>query len=187
MRAPAALIALLALSIPACASEPASTGSGATATQAVPPDVIELSASDAADRMRAGTLTASVVGRRGLGTIAVGVGAEATSFTMIGEGGLAVVASAHVAWRRSDGTWVEETRLPADLDEPTIRTILEAEKPTGTKRSRRVVDDAHRRMRLRIAAVADAIRLSAQTGQRESVEEMLRGFGIDPFDLVALS
>lgn len=137
--------------------------------------------------MRAGTLTASVVGRRGLGTIAVGVGAEATSFTMIGEGGLAVVASAHVAWRRSDGTWVEETRLPADLDEPTIRTILEAEKPTGTKRSRRVVDDAHRRMRLRIAAVADAIRLSAQTGQRESVEEMLRGFGIDPFDLVALS
>jgi hypothetical protein len=137
--------------------------------------------------MRAGTLTASVVGRRGLGTIAVGVGADATSFTMIGEGGLAVVASAHVAWRRSDGTWVEETRLQPDLDEPTIQTILEAEKPTGTKRARRVVDDGHRRMRLRIAAVADAIRLSAQTGQRESVEELLRGFGIDPFDLVAMA
>ena len=57
MRAPAALIALLALTTSACASEPASTGSDVTASQAVPPDVIELSASDAADRMRAGTLT----------------------------------------------------------------------------------------------------------------------------------
>jgi hypothetical protein len=39
-------------------------------------------------------------------------------------------------------------------------------------------------MRLRIAALADTIRLSARTGQSESVEAMLRSFEVDPFELV---
>jgi len=134
--------------------------------------------------MRQGGLTASVVGERGLGTLAVGSGLEATCFTMVGEGGIAIVASAHVAWRRRDGSWVEESRLSADGDEPIIQTILEAQKPVGTKRGRRAPDDSHRRMRLRIAAVADTLRLSSRTGQRESVDKMLHGFGIDPTSLL---
>lgn len=133
--------------------------------------------------VREGTMTASVVGQRGLGTLAVGAGVEATSFTLIGDGGLATVASGLVAWRRRDGAWVEETHLPADGDEPTIQTILEAEKPTGGAGSASTLDDAHRRMRLRIAALADALRLSARTAHSESVEAMLRGFGVDPIDL----
>jgi hypothetical protein len=131
--------------------------------------------------MREGTMTASVIGRRGLGTLAVGSGADATSFTLIGDGGLATVASALVAWRRRDGSWVEETRLPTDGDEPTIETILEAERPTA--RGTSATDDAHRRGRLRIAALADTIRLSARTAHSESVEAMLRGFGVDPVEL----
>ena len=130
--------------------------------------------------LRAGTVTASIVGRRGLGTLAVGVGVEATSFTLIGEGGHATIATALVAWRRADGTWVEETRLPLDGDEPTIQTILEAEKPTDS----RGADDSLRRMRLRIATLADTIRLSAQTGHNESTDSMLRSFGVDPVELV---
>ena len=133
--------------------------------------------------VREGTMTASVVGQRGLGTLAVGAGVEATSFTLIGDGGLATVASGLVAWRRRDGAWVEETHLPADGDEPTIQTILEAEQPTGGAGSASTLDDAHRRMRLRIAALADALRLSARTAHSESVEAMLRGFGVDPIDL----
>jgi hypothetical protein len=133
--------------------------------------------------VRAGSLTASLVGRHGLGTIAVGAGAEATSYTLAGEGGLAVVTSALVAWRRRDGVFVEEGRLPSDGDEPTIETILEADKPIASRRTGRALDSAHRRTRLRIAAVADAVRLSARTGQRESVESMLRGFGFDPMNL----
>jgi len=129
---------------------------------------------------RGGTITASVVGRRGLGTLAVGAGVDATSFTLIGEGGHATVATALVAWRRSDGSWVEETRLPLDGDEPTIQTILEAEKPLDA----RAAEDGLRRMRLRIASLADTIRLSAQTGHSESVDSMLRSFGIDPVDLL---
>lgn len=132
--------------------------------------------------IREGTLTASVVGRRGLGTLAVGVGIDATSFTLIGEGGLATIATALVAWRRQDGSWVEETRLPLDGDEPTIQTILEAERPASS--SAASSDDGRRRMRLRIAALADTIRLSARTGQSESVEAMLRNFEVDPFELV---
>jgi hypothetical protein len=132
--------------------------------------------------LREGSITASVVGRKGLGTLAVGVGIDATSFTLIGEGGLATIASALVAWRRIDGSWVEETRLPLDGDEPTIQTILEAEKPTSSTAASS--DDGRRRMRLRIAALADTIRLSARTGQSESVEVMLRSFEVDPFELV---
>ncbi len=131
--------------------------------------------------LRAGTLTASIAGRRGLGTLAVGVGVDATSFTLIGEGGHATIATALVAWRRSDGTWVEETRLQLDGDEPTIQTILEAEKPTDA----RAADESLRRMRLRIATLADTIRLSAQTGHNESTDSMLRSFGVDPVELVA--
>lgn len=136
--------------------------------------------------VRAGTLTGSLVGRHGLGTIAVGTGVEATSYTLAGEGGLAVVTSALVAWRRRDGTYVEESRLPYDGDEPTIQTILEADKPIPSRRTGKVVDDANRRMRLRIAAVADAVRLSARTRQRESVEDMLHGFGLDPVNLAVI-
>ena len=40
------------------------------------------------------------------------------------------------------------------------------------------------RMRLRIATLADTIWLSARTGHSESVEEMLRSFGVDPLDLL---
>jgi len=120
--------------------------------------------------VREGTMTASVV--------------EATSFTLIGDGGLATVASGLVAWRRRDGTWVEETHLPVDGDEPTIQTILEAEKPSGATGSAWSLDDAHRRMRLRIAALADTLRLSARTAHSESVEAMLRGFGVDPIELL---
>jgi hypothetical protein len=134
--------------------------------------------------MREGTMTASVVGQRGLGTLAVGTGTDATSFTLVGDGGLATVASALVAWRRRDGSWVEETRLPTDGDEPSIETIIEAEKPT--MRGRSALDDAHRRTRLRIAALSDTIRLSARTAHSESVEAMLRGFGVDPVDLSAI-
>jgi hypothetical protein len=134
--------------------------------------------------VREGTMTASVVGQRGLGTLAVGAGVEATSFTLIGDGGLATVASGLVAWRRRDGTWVEETHLPVDGDEPTIQTILEAEKPSGATGSASSLDDAHRRMRLRIAALADTLRLSARTAHSESVEAMLRGFGVDPIELL---
>jgi hypothetical protein len=39
-------------------------------------------------------------------------------------------------------------------------------------------------MRLRIAALADTLRLSARTAQSESVEAMLRGFGVDPVELL---
>jgi hypothetical protein len=39
-------------------------------------------------------------------------------------------------------------------------------------------------MRLRIATLADTIWLSARTGHTESVEEMLRSFGVDPLDLL---
>jgi hypothetical protein len=133
--------------------------------------------------VREGAMTASVVGQRGLGTLAVGAGVEATSFTLIGDGGLATVASGLVAWRRRDGAWVEETHLPADGDEPTIQTILESEKPSGAAGSASSLDDAHRRMRLRIAALSDTLRLSARTAHSESVEAMLRGFGVDPIDL----
>ena len=147
-----------------------------------------------------GTITASLIGQRGLGTLAVGAGADATSFTIVGDGGLATVASALVAWRRRDGSWVEETRIEFDGDEPTIQTILEAERPTTTRSARQVagqmagkmvgqmaarsIDDGHRRMRLRIAALADTIRLSARTAHSESVEAMLRSFDVDPVELV---
>ena len=139
-----------------------------------------------------GAITASLIGQRGLGTLAVGAGADATSFTIVGDGGLATVASALVAWRRRDGSWVEETRIEFDGDEPTIQTILEAERPTTTRSARqmagqmvaRSIDDGHRRMRLRIAALADTIRLSARTAHSESVEAMLRSFDVNPVELV---
>jgi len=134
--------------------------------------------------VRDGTLTATVVGRRGLGTLAVGIGIDAASFTLIGEGGLATIASGLVAWRRQDGSWVEETHLPGDGDEPIIQTILEAERPSDCPRGASSIDDGHRRMRLRIAALADSIRLSARTGHGESVDSMLRGFDVDPVELV---
>ena len=136
--------------------------------------------------VREGTLTASVVGQRGLGTLAVGVGVDTSCFTLIGEGGLATVTPAMVAWCRRDGTWVEETHLPRDGDEPIIQTILEAEGPTSDAAHSTVPFDAQRRMRLRIAALADTIRLSARTAHSESVDAMLRGFGVDPFELAPL-
>lgn len=131
---------------------------------------------------RGGTLTATLVGSRGFGTIAIGTGAEAVSFALVGEGGLATVASGLVGWRRSDGTWVEETRLESDGIEPVVQTILEAHAP-GEKAGP-MLEAAHRRMRLRIAAVADTIRLSARTGHSESVEAMLNSFGVDPVELL---
>jgi hypothetical protein len=39
-------------------------------------------------------------------------------------------------------------------------------------------------MRLRIAALADTLRLSIRTGQPESVDSMLQTFGLDPVDLL---
>lgn len=132
---------------------------------------------------RAGTMTATVVGRRGFGTLAVGIGADAASFALIGDGGLATVASGLVAWRRGDGSWIEETKLLSDGDEPIIQTILEAEKPAGASARSSVKDAAQRRLRMRIAALADTIRLSARTGHSESVEAMLRSFDVDPVEL----
>jgi len=130
---------------------------------------------------RAGTITATVIGHRGFGTLAVGVGCDAASFTIVGEGGIATVTAGQVGWRRRDGTWIDESRIEPDGDEPVIQTIREAGRP-GT--SAQLAADANRRMRLRIAALADTIRLSARTGHSESVEAMLRSFGVDPTDLM---
>lgn len=133
---------------------------------------------------RAGTLTASLIGARGFGTLAVGCGVDAASFAIVGDGGLATIASGLVAWRRCDGTWVEETQLESDGEEPTIQTILEAERPGSLSGFATAPDETYRRMRLRIAALADTVRLSARTGHSESVEAMLRSFGVDPVDLL---
>jgi hypothetical protein len=145
---------------------------------------------------RAGTLTASVVGARGFGTLAVATGVEGACFALVGDGGIASVTSGGISWKRKDGVVVEEERLEADGVEPIVRTILEAEKPEpeertrtsreahGARRGRRAIDDAHRRMRLRIAALADTLRLSIRTGQPESVDSMLQTFGLDPVDLL---
>lgn len=130
---------------------------------------------------RAGTITATVIGARGFGTLAVGVGCDAASFTIVGEGGIATVGSGLLSWRRKDGTWVEEARVDPDGDEPVIQTIREATREGGLTR---LAGDANRRMRLRIAALADTIRLSARTGHSESVEAMLGSFGVDPTDLL---
>lgn len=135
---------------------------------------------------RAGTITATVIGDRGFGTLAVGVGCDSANFTLVGEGGIATVMAGLVAWRRRDGSWIEnswmkDTRIEPDGDEPVIQTIREADRPgTGAQ----LAADANRRMRLRIAALADTIRLSARTGHSESVEAMLRSFGVDPIDLL---
>lgn len=135
---------------------------------------------------RAGTITATVIGDRGFGTLAVGIGGDSASFTLVGEGGIATVMAGLVAWRRKDGAWIEnswmkDARVEPDGDEPVIQTIREADRPgTGAQ----LAGDANRRMRLRIAALADTIRLSARTGHSESVEEMLRSFGVDPTDLL---
>ncbi len=130
---------------------------------------------------REGTIAASVLGSRGFGTIAVGTGVEGAAFTLVGEGGLASVTTSALSWRRCDGTWVEDERIEPDGVEPIVRTILEAEKPESAHAA---LDERHRRFRWRIAALADTIRLSARTGQAESVEDMLRRFRIDPDDLV---
>jgi hypothetical protein len=140
---------------------------------------------------RAGTITASVIGDRGFGTIAVGVGCDACSFTLVGEGGIATVTPGVLAWRRRDGAWLDgarldgaagdETRGELDGDEPVIQTIREADRPGA---GIGLAGDSNRRMRLRIAALADTIRLSARTGHSESVEAMLRSFGVDPVDLL---
>jgi hypothetical protein len=134
--------------------------------------------------VREGAMTASVVGQRGLGTLAVGAGVDATSFTLIGEGGVATIATGLVAWRRRDGTWVEETQLSVDGDEPIIQTILESQRPTAPDRGGGSLDDGYRRMRLRIAALADTLRLSARTAHSESVDAMLRSFDVDPVELL---
>jgi hypothetical protein len=138
---------------------------------------------------RAGTITASVIGDRGFGTLAVGIGCDACSFTLVGEGGIATVTPGVVAWRRRDGAWLDSARsdephFERDGDEPVIQTIREADKPSA---GARLAGDANRRMRLRIAALADTVRLSARTGHSESVEAMLRSFGVDPIDLLPSS
>ena len=130
---------------------------------------------------RAGTITATVIGDRGFGTLAVAIGCDATSFSLVGEGGIATVMPGLVGWRRKDGTWIDESRIEPDGDEPVIQTIREADRPSG---GARLAGDANRRMRLRIATLADTIWLSARTGHSESVEEMLRSFGVDPLDLL---
>jgi hypothetical protein len=130
---------------------------------------------------RAGTITATVIGDRGFGTLAVAIGCDATSFSLVGEGGIATVMPGLVAWRRKDGTWIDESRIEPDGDEPVIQTIREADRPSV---GARLAGDANRRMRLRIATLADTIWLSARTGHTESVEEMLRSFGVDPLDLL---
>lgn len=128
-----------------------------------------------------GILAASLLGARGFGTLAVGRGGEGVAVTLIGEGGIATITSALVAWRRHDGTTVEETPLPPDGDEPIVATILEAERPSDRSRSAR--DLARQRSRLRIATIADSIRLSARTGQGEDVRAMLARYGVHPDDL----
>jgi len=129
---------------------------------------------------REGTIAASVLGARGFGTIAVGTGVEGAAFTLVGEGGLSSVTTSSLSWRRRDGTWVEDERMEPDGVEPIVRTMLEAEKPESPRGAR---DEQHRRFRWRIAALADTIRLSVRTGQAESVEDMLRRFGVDPDEL----
>lgn len=125
-----------------------------------------------------GILAASLLGERGFGTLAVGRGGEGVAVTLVGEGGIASITSALAAWRRRDGATVEETPLPPDGDEPIVATILESERPS--ERSRNARDLARQRSRLRIAAAADAIRLSARTGQAENVHAMLERYGVDP-------
>lgn len=133
-----------------------------------------------------GTITASVVGPRGLGTIAVAFGIDAASYTIMGEGGVATLATGLVSWRRRDGSWVEQTTLEPDGDEAIIRTLLEAERPaeaaTGSHAER-----GHRRARLRIAALCDAVRLSTRTAHNESVDSILSSFGVDPETLECIS
>jgi hypothetical protein len=129
---------------------------------------------------RDGTVAATVLGARGFGTLAVGTSVDATSCTLVGEGGVATVGTGMVAWRRKDGTWVEETRLEPDGDEPIVRTILEAEKPVGRDGRRAPLAAANRRRRLRVAALVDTIALATRTGGLENVAALLRGFGLDP-------
>ena len=129
---------------------------------------------------RDGTIAATVLGARGFGTIAVGTSVDATSCTLIGEGGVATISTGMVAWRRRDGTWVEETRLESDGDEPIVRTLLEAEKPGREGVRRAALAAANRRRRLRVAALADTIALATRTGGLENVETFLRSFGLDP-------
>ncbi len=132
---------------------------------------------------RAGTITATVVGERGFGTIAIARGGESCSFALVGDGGLATVAPGIACWHRSDGSLVEETRLEPDGDEPTIGAILEAERPSDAGGARMPPDEQSRRMRVRAAVVVEAIALSARTGHSESVEALLRGYGVDPDEL----
>jgi hypothetical protein len=135
---------------------------------------------------RAGTITATVVGERGFGTLAIGRGGESCNFALVGEGGLATVTPTIACWHRADGSLVEETRLESDGVEPTIGAILEAERPSARESgARSAPDEQGRRMRVRSAALVEAIALSARTGHSESVEELLRGYGVDPHELRA--
>lgn len=134
---------------------------------------------------RAGTITATVVGERGFGTLAIGRGGDSCSFALVGEGGLATVTPTVACWHRADGSLVEETRLEADGVEPTIGAILEAERPSERRGTRPAPDEESRRMRLRAAALVETIALSARTGHSESVETLLHGYGVDPRELRA--
>jgi len=129
---------------------------------------------------RTGTITASVVGARGFGTLAIARGGESMHFALVGEGGLATVTPSIACWHRPDGTLVEETRLESDGDEPTIRAILEADRPSVAS-----PDEEARRLRVRTAALAETIELAARTGHSESVDALLRGYGVDTDELRA--
>jgi hypothetical protein len=129
---------------------------------------------------RRGTITATVVGERGFGTLAIGRGGDSCNFALVGDGGLATVAPGIACWHRADGSLVEETRLEPDGDEPTIGAILEAERPSD---ARAAPDEQSRRMRVRTAVLVEAIALSARTGHSESVEGILRSYGVDPDEL----
>lgn len=132
---------------------------------------------------RTGTITATVVGQRGFGTLAIGRGGDSSNFALVGDGGLATVTPMIACWHRADGSLVEETRLDSDGDEPLIAAILETERRGDHDGVPAAPDEEARRLRVRAAALVETIMLSARTGHSESVDALLRSYGVDPEEL----